>query len=71
MKMRFPTVARAAAAALLVVLAGCVSSELVFIEDSNPRLPVVKFGENVFQATIWYDYSNISDFDESKVHAVR
>lgn len=61
----------AASAALAISLTGCVSAELTYVEDSNWRIPVIGFQENVFQTTIEYDYSRIKDFDESKIHAVR
>lgn len=59
------------ATALAISLAGCVSAKLTYVEDSNWRIPVTNFEENVFQTTICYDYSRIEDFDESKIHAVR
>lgn len=35
-------------AVLAASLAGCVSAELTYVEDSNWRLPVTDFHENVF-----------------------
>jgi hypothetical protein len=56
---------------LIAVLAsGCFSTNLVHVHDCNPRLKIKSFSENPFFAKIEYDYSSITNFNESKVHAV-